>query len=109
MNHGEQRVIQHIGSCDYNPSIRGEEEEMEFNIENVEDGNEYRRFRSRLEGISGRVNVSYNYIAKTVKIGYEEPYLIDNEVLKHKSNTKKEILAEIRFLRRIQFTNSTYY
>ena len=79
-----------------------EEGKMEFKIEGVQQGNEYKHFKAKLEAISGRVNVKYDYIKKIVSIGYEEPYLIDNITLQHKSDTKKEILKEITALRQIQ-------
>ena len=74
---------------------------MKIIVEGVQKGNEYEYFRRRLEAISGRVNVKYDYIKKAVIIGYEDPYLIDNETIKHKANTKSEILKEISALRQI--------
>ena len=79
---------------------------MKFKVENVQKGNEYKCFKNRLESITARLNVSYDYNKKCVNISYEEPYLIDDEVLKHKSNTKKEVLKEISVLRQIQFTTN---
>ena len=79
---------------------------MNIIVEGVQKGNEYKYFKKRLEAISGRVNVGYDYNKKTVSIGYEEPYLIDEEALQHKATTKKEILKEISVLRQIQFTTN---
>ena len=76
---------------------------MIYNVSGVMTGNEYKHFKARLEAISGRVNVKYDYNKKEVVITYEEPYLIDEETLIHKSNTKKEIPHEISELRQLQF------
>ena len=79
---------------------------MNFIVEGVQKGNEYKYFKKRIEAISGRVNIKYDYNKKVVIIGYEDPYLVDNETIKHKANTKNEILKEISVLRQVQFTTN---
>jgi len=79
------------------------ESKMEFTVEDVQYGNEYKHFKSRLRFISPMVNVKLD--KSTVFIKVDEPYLIDSFWLQEKSRIKKRIFEEINKLRRTHFNN----